>query len=271
MTRTRSWQWTGGVLAVCVLAVGCSTMATRQAPLPAEYTVVREQLVVHSDFPLPAHLRLLDDLCARRSDVLQQLSLPASEEPIHIYLFETAERFEAFVRLHHPEFPQRRAFFLETDTRLQVYAQWGDRTGEDLRHEVTHGYVHAVVPRVPLWLDEGLAELFEVPRGQRGVNRAHLRNLLARLQHGTWTPNLPHLESLPPTSDMSADDYAESWAWVHFLLESNPAYRELVCQYLQDLRSKETPTPLTVRLAPAAPQADQQLVVYLRYLAGEGG
>ena len=52
----------------------------------------------------------------------------------------------------------RRAFFVETDTQLSVYAQWGDRVAEDLRHEVTHGYLHAVVPNVPLWIDEGLAE-----------------------------------------------------------------------------------------------------------------
>ena len=67
-----------------------------------------------------------------------------------------------------PSVPSRRAFFLETDTRLAVYAHWSDRVAEDLRHEVAHGYLHSVVPGLPLWLDEGLAEYFEVPRGQNG-------------------------------------------------------------------------------------------------------
>ncbi|GIT30210.1 MAG: hypothetical protein Ct9H300mP1_22560 [Planctomycetaceae bacterium] len=33
---------------------------------------------------------------------------------------------------------------------------------EDLRHEFTHGVLHSSLKRVPLWLDEGLAEYFEV-------------------------------------------------------------------------------------------------------------
>ncbi len=49
-------------------------------------------------------------------------------------------------RANIPSFPARRAFFVETDTRLAVYAYWGDRIAEDLRHEVAHGYLHACVP-----------------------------------------------------------------------------------------------------------------------------
>ena len=45
---------------------------------------------------------------------------------------------------------QPRAFFVESDTRLNIYAYWGDRVAEDLRHEVTHGYLHAMVPHSAL-------------------------------------------------------------------------------------------------------------------------
>ena len=82
----------------------------------------------------------------------------------------------SFFRDRYPDFPKRRAFFVETDTQLAVYAQWGDRVAEDLRHEVAHGYLHAIVPSIPLWLDEGLAEYFEVPRGQNGLNRTRRRS-----------------------------------------------------------------------------------------------
>ena len=101
------------------------------------------------------------------------------------------------MRLHHPEFPDRRAFFVETDARLSVYAQWGDRMAEDLRHEVTHGYLHSVVPNVPLWLDEGIAKFYEVPRGQRGLNRPLLDRLLARIEREHWQPDLRRLEQFP--------------------------------------------------------------------------
>ena len=74
-----------------------------------------------------------------------------SDEPVHLYLFENTARYDAFVAARFPNFPARRAFFVETDTTLSVYAAWQDRIAEDLRHETTHGYVHAVVPTVPLW------------------------------------------------------------------------------------------------------------------------
>ena len=40
--------------------------------------------------------------------------------------------------------------------------QLGERQFEaDLRHECTHALLHAALPYVPLWLDEGLASLYE--------------------------------------------------------------------------------------------------------------
>ena len=92
--------------------------------------------------------------------------------------------------------PTRRAFFVESDTRLAVYAHWSDRVGEDLRHEVAHGYLHSMVPGLPLWLDEGLAEYFEVPRGNNGLNRPHLELLSDMMQYNGWQPNLERLAAL---------------------------------------------------------------------------
>ena len=50
---------------------------------------------------------------------------------------------------------------------------------DDLRHEMTHAYLHAVVPNVPLWLDEGLAKYFELPRQQHGLNQPYVRQVAA--------------------------------------------------------------------------------------------
>jgi hypothetical protein len=99
--------------------------------------------------------------------------------------------YDAFVAARYPGFPARRAFFVETDTTLSVFAAWQDRIAEDLRHETTHGYVHAVVPAVPLWLDEGIAEFFETPRTERGLHRGHAAHLAGRMLEGTWRPGEP--------------------------------------------------------------------------------
>ncbi len=250
---------------------GCVPLATTRLTLPAGQTVVRDQLVIHSDFRLAASHRLLEELAARRIDLKNRLGIPVSDEPIHVYLFEDANRFEAFVRLYYPEFSSRRAYFLETDTRLQVYAQWGDRVAEDLRHEVTHGYLHSVVPNLPLWLDEGLAEYFEVPRGSRGLNRPHLAELVGRLQLGQWEPDLKRLEALDRPFDMTQHDYAEAWAWTHFLLEGDPDYGRLLHEYLVALRRHGLADPLSERLGRRLADPEAALVEHIERTAAGAG
>jgi hypothetical protein len=252
---------------VCLLAVtlpnvwGCATWSS--APrLPDRNSLVLDQLVITSDAPLPAQHRLLEELRLQRSQLSTKLALPLSDEPIHVYLFSSSDNLAAFMRVQFPDVPQRRAFFVETDTRLSVYAYWGDRVAEDLRHEVAHGYLHAVVPRLPLWLDEGLAEYFEVPRGMDGVNRPHVERLLAEMAHG-WRPNLQRLESLEATGELKQTDYAESWAWVSLLLDSNPQRRAMLQAYLQSLRQPQPVAPLSQQVQAQIPSAEQQLLDYL--------
>ncbi len=261
------WSIVAAVVLAGIVLAGCANTLTSRLTLPDRYCVVREQLVLHGDFPLAAHHRLFEELVARRGDVCRRLDLPVSDEPIDVYLFETPDRFEAFMRLHHPEFPQRRAFFVKTDTQLKAYAQWGDRVAEDLRHEVTHCYLHAVVPNLPLWLDEGLAEYFEVARGRHGLNRDHLEHLARRLQSGNWKPDVARLEALDPTVDMIQEDYAESWAWVHFLLETGGEHRKLLCDYLGQLRREGSAQPLSLRLAGAVNRPADALAAHIRHLA----
>jgi hypothetical protein len=251
------------VLASSVLAAGgCARW--RSAPaLPARNNVVLEQLVLYSDSPLPEHHRLLDELRAQRTQLSTKLALPVSNEPIHVYLFPSAERLDAFMRVKFPDVPQRRAFFVESDARLSVYAYWGDRVAEDLRHEVAHGYLHSVVPRLPLWLDEGLAEYFEVAPGLEGVNRPHVEQLTVAI-NDHWRPDLARLERMQSAGEMTQQDYAESWAWVHFMLESSPERRKILQGYLQALVQSRSPEPLSTQLRRFPGILEQSLGDYVR-------
>jgi hypothetical protein len=131
---------------------------------------------------------------------------------------------------------------------------------EDLRHEVTHGYLHSVISDAPLWLDEGLAEYSEAPRGHHGVNRDHLKHLGEQIRQGVWQPDLARLERLGPSRDLTQAEYAESWAWVHFLLETRPERAAALCDYLAAFRQKGAAEPLSVRLARLDPDPAQALV-----------
>lgn len=219
-----------------------------RAGLPDRSELIAGQLVIHADFPVAEQHRLVRELDSMRADVSQDLGLPISDEPVHLYLFETPDDYERFVARQFPGFPARRAFFVETDTTLSVYAAWQDRIAEDLRHETCHGYVHAVVPTVPLWLDEGIAEYFERPRSDRGVHADHVAHLAGRLIEGTWRPDIERLESLHAAGEMTQDHYAEAWAWVHWLLHSSPERSEILQDYLADLRRDGKTAPLPLRL-----------------------
>lgn len=212
---------------------GCQSLPAPKKIAAFQHELRREQIVWHSDFPLTDQQRLIDQLSAQRELIANKLSLPTSDMPIHVYLFSDDSSYYDFLTLRFPGFPPRRAIFVETNVELAIYAHWGDHVAEDLRHEVTHGYLHATLPRLPLWLDEGLAEYFEVGPAHQGLNRQHL-NHLQNLEK--FEPNLSRLQQLVSAADMSQLDYAESWAWVHFLLESDVDKTHLLTDYLADLQ-----------------------------------
>lgn len=256
--------WVSGAL---LMTFGCARFRSTSSEVPSRNSIVREQLIVASDFDLPQHHRLLEELVAQRYDLAVKLGLPTSDEPIHVYLFDDPDRFHAFTRQHYPEVSPRRAYFVESDTRLAVYAQWGDRVAEDLRHEVAHGYLHAVVPNLTLWLDEGLAEYFEVPRGSDGLNRPHVDALLQASAAGTWKPDLARLDRFRSIAHMEQIDYAESWAWVHWLLETTPERAAVLRGQLHTLRERGTAAPLWTQLGPQVPPPETELLAYLRRLS----
>jgi hypothetical protein len=270
-------RWMQILLTVSLLVGGCRGLPQPMAfapqvkgppssRLPDAFTTPVGQLVFHSDFPLPADHRLVRELTTERDYVNQTLGLLGSNEPIDVYLFRDAERYQEFLKRNYPNVPSRRAFFLETDTHLSVYAHWNDRVGEDLRHEIAHGYMHSSLPSVPLWLDEGLAEYFEVPRGQNGLNQPHVDLLSDMTVQEHWRPNLTRLEKLTEAGQMDQRDYAESWAWVYFFLNSPPERREVLTNYLVKLRTRGANEPLSTSLATLQVEPGEPLTQYIATL-----
>lgn len=239
---------------------------------PATEVAFREpvaagQLVIHADFHLPPGHRMVSELTSERQLICDRLLVPAGSEPIHVYLFADEATYRAHVAALYPSFPERRAIFVETDVTLSVYAHWSDRVAEDLRHEVSHGYLHSSVPNLPLWLDEGLAEYFEVARGRQGVNRAHVNYLNGQIAAAGWQPNLDRLEQLADAATMTQLDYAEAWLWVHFLLESPSGCPSVLTDCLAGLRAHDPATTLRARLRQRLPAVTEAtLIEHLRSL-----
>jgi hypothetical protein len=257
--------------------VGCAslqqqTVAPELPPLPGKKQVRRGPYVFLSDVDL--HKRdnaaLLKELEELPEQVYRELHLPAGTNVIHVYLFNDRPRYEQYMNAHFKNLPSRRAFFMaRSDERrgdeLMVYTYWGDRIREDLRHELTHALLHSVLKDVPMWLDEGLAEYFEVPPESQGLNYRHLSAL--RTAPGIpWTPDLARLEKLALVKDMSPADYREAWAWTHLMLKGSPPVRNVLLTYLQELRHTRDPGPLEPRLAAVVTSPEIALKQHIAHL-----
>jgi hypothetical protein len=255
------------MLLLGVVLAGCNQLPLFPSPdrtvrepvpgLPSKHSFPVSQFVFVSDFEVQHNLPIFKELSNLRERVYSELRLPPSSTKVLVYLFEDEERYQRFMRAKYPELPKRRAFFLAQPRRLGgsddllVYTYWGDRLQQDLRHELTHAILHSVLKDVPLWLDEGLAEFFEIPASWRDVNPSHLDQLR---QPGVRF-DLARLEQLTDVQQMTPAEYREAWAWTHLMLRSTKDAKgakdakSALLSYLRELRTNPQPGPLRPRLA----------------------
>ncbi len=254
--------------------VGCVGMGQRQGkPLvPGKFLTQTGPYRIWTNEPLAADAEPVRELQGLERQVQRELGLRVigTETPIEVYILDNKEKFEHFLTFYYPELPARRAFFLARADRRVVYTYFGGRLTEDLRHEATHALLNASATELPLWLDEGLAEYFEVPEGRAGLNLEHLARLPADRAEG-WVPNLERLEALVDVREMTPRDYRESWAWVHFLLEGSKETRGVLLGYLADLKVGAVAEKLSDRVG-GIPGVDTgaMLLAYLDKVGGSG-
>ncbi|MGF1579194.1 MAG: hypothetical protein ACFCD0_07505 [Gemmataceae bacterium] len=215
-----------------------------------------------SDKKLDKTSKLFQGLAKLRDQVYQELDLIPSPRAVHVFLFQDRPKYEKFMALRYPEQPKRRAFFVADPTTqdLLVYTFWSDKIEQDLRHELTHALLHSVLKDVPLWLDEGLAEYFEIPPEAKGLNKTHLNKLA---QNQAFTPNLTRLEGIIDLAKMTPTEYRESWAWVHMMLQTDPRAKQVLLTYIHELRRNPTPSRLAPRLRNAFPDMEGKLMDHI--------
>ena len=186
-------------------------------PRPSRYTVAADPLILHTNQKISPDAPVVRESRMLRL-ALVEAGMPATVEPIHIYLFDSESDFLAYAHSQIPGFADRRAFFMQRAGRLEILTFQSDDLPTDLRHEVVHGYLHAAIPELPLWLDEGLAEYLEVPSGQHGRHAEH-ESLFRQRGIDSLRPmtaaeldvEIHSLSLLTDPGAMTAFDYARSW------------------------------------------------------------
>lgn len=146
----------------------------------------------------------------------------------------------------------------------------------DARSIVYHEYLHHVLrnnyPGLPLWLHEGLAELYST----FDTNGAEARIGRPVGKHALWLRSNPLL----PMTELFALDvhsrdyhqgerrnafYAQTWALAHYLLVGNPARRDLTLRYLRTLSRGGPPEEAQEAMRAAfAGDLDAELLGYVR-------
>lgn len=227
---------------------------------PGKHATRCGHYVFYHDFELDRTDPLFVELEALPEQVFGELRLPPATGIIQVFLFDTQERYQRYMKARYVKLPDRRAYFIEEPrvggaAELKVFTWMGDNLRTDLRHELTHALLHSVLKAVPLWLDEGLAGFFELPPAQDGVNPQHLETL----RRGPFQPDLSRLEKLGEVAQMEKPEYREAWAWVHLMLRGSPESRKALQDYLQVLRTDPKPGPLLPRLQAVFADPEQAL------------
>lgn len=254
--------------AVALGAAGCAATLPRAAHAAPAWVDQRQvgPFVVRSTFSLAAYQDLLNELPRLELELRRVLAVPPCRVPINIELTGSKHEHSAVLRERFPEAPSRRALYVKQNDTATVFAYKSGELAVDLRHECTHALLHADLAMIPLWLDEGLAEYFEMPHAERAFGNPHFKALAWDLRLGTLQ-NLAELEAKTELKDFGLSDYRAAWAWTHFMLHGPKAASQQLWGYLGTIRRGEPPGVLSERMQAALPEADSMLALHFRQWA----
>jgi len=214
-------------------------------------------------FTLSSFEPLFRELSALEQELQRRLAVSPSSQRVEVYLFDDQNEHRQLLERIYPRVPYRRALYVQRGGRGSVFAYRHRELAVDLRHECTHALLHAKLPMVPLWLDEGLAEYFEMPAQMRAFDHPHLSKLRWNIRLGMGR-SIESLEACHDLSQMGGVEYRFAWAWVHFMLHGPlPAHRALVL-YLSDIRNSNPPGQLSDRLHDAVPNLNEAMEQHFR-------
>jgi hypothetical protein len=188
--------------------------------------------------------RHLEAISAELRRVLP-LELPGSaRRELDVRIFGNAREFEAYAALNGVSGAE--AYFSPAQRELVAHMdeKAPDHTFHVLYHEATHQYLRDVLGkgvRIPIWMDEGLSEIF-YPGSFGAGGRFTLKENAGRREQARDAIAEGVAPRLEKMFAMSRDEFYElepayglGWSVVHFLL-NDARYRGSVVAYLEALR-----------------------------------
>ena len=194
---------------------------------------------------------------------------PAKPVPIFVTIFGSEKEYQPF------RFNEVAAAYY-TSQAGRDYIVLG-KTGENATRIVTHEYAHLVFKHagfnLPLWMNEGLAELFSTvsPLGKDTEFGNVIPGRLQELQLSSWIPfqillAVDHDSPAYNESKRAGMFYAESWALVHMLTTTNE-FRGKFSNLLQAVQSG-TPSARALETTYGMPLAKIETILQ-QYVRGD--
>ncbi len=174
-----------------------------------------------------------------------------SPRPIRVFLFDDTKSFAPFrdSLMGRKAKMVAGAFLHGRDAEyILLDAQHHEASENIAYHELTHLFIESTTPDVPLWFNEGLAvflSTFEVVGTKVKIGRPDLANIQLLREHGRMP--LGRLLSVTPDAKEYTEEghagvfYAESWAFVHYLLMGAPQRKGQLTAYLAAVKQGHSP------------------------------
>lgn len=249
-----------------VVGASSAAMVAKRILASPVWSDVRQvgPFVCRATFAIDTEVDGLEGLPELQRELNRVLAIAPPREPVDIFLFGDQAEYGSFLQENFPDVPYRRALFVKKNGKSRVYVYRQESLDIDLRHECTHALLHSGLDVVPLWLDEGVAEYFEVAPEERAFDHPHFRSLKWNMRLGMMR-TIDALEQRSDLSEMDTYDYRFSWAWTHFMLHGpQAAYNELL-GFLDAIRRGAVPGQLSGRLALAMPDATEQMIRHFKH------
>ena len=171
----------------------------------------------------------------------------ASPVPTVIFVFGSDQSFAPFKPLYQGKTVERIAGYFqggEDANYITINVEGRDAAYPVIFHEFAHALINNTLIGVPVWVNEGLAELYRTFADRDGGRTAVIglpphEHVLALRQ----LPFMPladlvavgHDSAVYNEGDRRGVFYAESWALTHYLLFGNEKRSSQLAQYLQDV------------------------------------
>ena len=197
-----------------------------------------------------------------------------SSVPTTVILFRDDASFLPFKPLYQGRPANISGYFQAGDDVNYIAISMDPRLRDPFRtafHEYVHLHVKDNIPRAPLWLDEGLAELYGSMQFANGEALIGVPLGYIRLLREQELLPLKTLFEISTTSDHYNEDdkagifYGQSWALVHYLMLADRGRQEQFKRFLQLVsRGDDSSKAVEDSFGMTLPALEQEFRAYVR-------